>query len=247
MNRPGRFETLLLSSGEDLLKRLYQAAQADRSTDRGRKRRLARALGLRFGQLLCGVGFNRHIREMPDIVALLGYPSYDALAQRRNTFFATDIYDDLRMRDVLAIYSSAKDNLPLLEIIQYLMRRRLENIERQIEETVNSSIIERYKREVRAIYGDGIASVDFAEQRLDRPSNGFRALLNEVVLIGENRVIPIGDLFFRDTLYPEEKRRLIRKGLVPLDLIRQRLEDSNLPDEERAVLLEQTNTGVAQP
>ncbi|MCC6203085.1 MAG: hypothetical protein IT494_08795 [Gammaproteobacteria bacterium] len=233
-----KFETILLASGEDLLKRLYQAAQTDRSTDRGRKRRLARALGLSFGQLLCGVGFNRHIRELPDIVALLGYSSYDALAQRRNTMFATDIYDELRMRDVLSIYSSAKDNLPLLEIIQHLMRRRLEHIEQHIETTVSSSIIERYKREVRAIYGDGIASVDFAEQRLDRPANGFRALLNEVVLIAEHRIIPIGDLFFRDTLFPEEKRRLIGKGLVPPRLIHLRLADADVAPAERDVLLE---------
>lgn len=233
------FESILLASGEDLLKRLYQAAQAAPSTQGGRKRRLARALGLSLGQLLCGAGFNRHIRDLPDIVGLLGYNSYDALAHRRNTVFTTDVYADLRLRDALSIYSSAKDNLAQLEIIQHLMRRRLENIEKHIEDAVNSSTIERYKREVRAIYGDGIASVDFAEHRLDRPANGFRALLNEVGLIGENRIIPIGDLFFRDTILTEEKRRLIRKGLVPRALIEARLEDTDVSPAERAMLVDQ--------
>jgi hypothetical protein len=233
------FEAILFASGEDLLKILYQAAQAATSTQGSRKRRLARALGLSLGQLLCGTGFNRHIRDLPDIVGLLGYSSYDALAHRRNTIFTTDVYADLRLRDVLSIYSSAKENLRQLEIIQHLMRRRLENMEISIEESVNSSTIERYKREVRAIYGDGIASVDFAEHRLERPVNGFRALLDEVGLIGENRIIPIGDLFFRDAILAEEKRRLIRKGLVPRRLIEARLEDADVSPTERAMLIDQ--------
>ena len=49
----------------------------------------------------------------------------------------------------------------------------------------------------------------------------------------------MGDIFFRDNILPEEKRRLILKGFVPRHLIESRLEDADLPPKERKVLEEQ--------
>jgi hypothetical protein len=92
---------------------------------------------------------------------------------------------------------------------------------------------------MRAIYHDGVAQIEFAEDRLSRTHSGFRALLNEVVMIVGVRLIPIGDLFFRDTIPPEEKRRLIRKGHIPKGLIEQRLADAAVPPQERTMLEDQ--------
>ena len=129
--------------------------------------------------------------------------------------------------------------MQMLEVMQYLLSNRLRCIEDRIEATVNSIIIERYKKEMRAIYNDGVAQIEFAEERLSQTHSGFRALLNEVVMIVEARLIPIGDLFFRDTILPEEKRRLITKGLIPTSLVEQRLEDDSVSPQERKVLEEQ--------
>ncbi|MEQ8231605.1 MAG: hypothetical protein RLW61_04240 [Gammaproteobacteria bacterium] len=239
-----RFHALLTASSEELLKMLYRSAAATRDASPGsgnaaRPQQLARHLGLTYAQLVCALGFNHAIVDLADVVAIAGFESYDALARERNLAFTTDIYQKLGVRDVLAIYLHVPANLPMLEVMQHLMQRRLENIEAQIEATVNSICIERYKKEMRAIYNDGVAQIDFAEQRLSQTHSGFRALLNEVVLIVESRLIPVGDIFFRDTILPEEKRRLIIRGLIPRELVEARLADHDIPSQERRVLEDQ--------
>jgi len=239
-----RFEALLTAGSEKLLKTLYRTAagaHADEAAAGGsaRAHALARHLGLTYAQLVCALGFNHDITELADIVAIAGFESYDALARERNLAFTTDIYQHLGVRDVLAVYQHVTGNLAMLEVMQHLLQRRLETIEAQIEATVNSVYIERYKKEMRAIYNDGVAQIDFAEQRLAQTHSGFRALLNEVALIAESRLIPVGDLFFRDTILPEEKRRLIIRGLIPRELIEARLADAEIPAQERRVLEDQ--------
>ena len=74
---------------------------------------------------------------------------------------------------------------------------------------------------------------------MSKTHSGFRALLNEVVMIVDARLIPIGDIFFRDTVLPEEKRRLIVKGLIPRGLVEQRLAETSVSAQERQMLEEQ--------
>ena len=189
---------------------------------------------------MCALGFNHDITELADIVAVAGFESYDALARERNLAFTTDIYQQLSVRDVLA-------GLPARDRQSRHARGHAApaataaggGFEGQIEATVNSVYIERYKKEMRAIYNDGVAQIDFAEQRLAQTHSGFRALLNEVALIAESRLIPVGDLFFRDTILPEEKRRLIIRGLIPRELIEARLADAEISAQERRVLEDQ--------
>ncbi len=239
-----RFEALLTASSEKLLKTLYRtaaSAHGDEASGAGsaRAHALAKHLGLTYPQLVCALGFNHDITELADVVAVAGFESYDALARERNLAFTTDIYQQLSVRDVLAVYQHVTGNLAMLEVMQHLLQRRLEAIEGQIEATVNSVYIERYKKEMRAIYNDGVAQIDFAEQRLSQTHSGFRALLNEVALIAESRLIPVGDLFFRDTILPEEKRRLIIRGLIPRELVEARLADADISAQERRVLEDQ--------
>jgi hypothetical protein len=232
------FEDILNAGSEDLLKIFYRSSStAERAA--GRSNDLAARLGLKYAQLICGVGFNPLIRDLPDITTLLGFESYDALARERNEIFIKDIYRDLGIRNVLSIYARVSRDHKMLDVMQYLLKARLESIEKRIEETVNSMIIERYKKEMKAIYNDGVAQIDFVEYRLSRIGSGFRALLNEVGLIVEHRLVPIGDIFFRDTILPEEKRRLIAKGQVPRELVEARLADEGVPAAERKVLEQQ--------
>ncbi len=237
-----RFEEILSARSEDLLKTLYKSAsgQEERAASgTARARQVARNLGLTYSQLVCAVGFNSHIQDLSDVIAVIGFDSYDALARERNLAFINDIYQSLGIRDVLAIYQHVARDLPMLELIQHLLQKRLEKIEERIEQTVNSVFIERYKKEMRAIYNDGVAQIDFAEKRLSMTHSGFRALLNEVALIVESRLIPVGDIFFRESILPEEKRRLIVRGLIPRELVEARLADAKIPEQERAVLEDQ--------
>ena len=232
-----KFEEILTSSGEELLKKLYRSGIRSKQKDAARA--YARNLGLTHAQMVCALGFNAHIGELTDVIQIVGFDSYESLARERNEYFMNDVYDRLGIKDVLAIYLHIPRDPAALQIIQYLLERRLENIETRIEETVNSVVIERYKKEVRAIYSDGVAQIEFTESRLEKTQSGFRALLNEVGLIAEARLIPVGDLFFRDTILPEEKRRLISKGLIPKTLVEQRLGDEQLSAQERLVLEDQ--------
>lgn len=231
------FEQILNAPEEDLLKLIYRAASArDRNSTERRSREIARRLGIVHGQMICAIGFHEHIRDLPDIVSMLGFPSYEELAQQCDRYFTQDVYERLGIKSVLAIYSKARSTRWLEEHLQPLLQPRLQRIEDRIETSVNPLVIERYKKEIRAIYGGGLAWPEFVESRLKQVHTGFRALLCEVQLIVENRIIPVGDLFFRDDILPEEKRRLIKHGLVPRDLVESRLQSPHLPLAERHVL-----------
>jgi hypothetical protein len=237
-----RFEEILTAGSEDLLKTLYKSASAQdapAAAGHARARQVAQNLGLTYPQLVCALGFNARIQGLSDVLALIGFDSYDALARERNRAFAEDIYQQLGIKDVLAVYLHVSRNLQLLEVIQHLLEHRLQKIEERIEATVSSLIIDRYKKEMRAIYIDGVAQIDFAEKRLSKMHSGFRALLNEVALIVESRLIPVGDIFFRESILPEEKRRLIMRGFIPRDLVVHRLADKRISTHERKVLEDQ--------
>ena len=234
------FEQILTASAEELLKLVFKAAAArDKDAQGSRSREIALKLGLTHAQLLCAVGFNPNIRELPDVTTILGFQGYDALARARDEYFTNDVYNRLGIKDVLAIYAQVARDVQHQQVMQYLMSTRLKRIEDRIEATVDSLVIERYKKEMRGIYTDGVALPEFVEGRLADTHSGFRALLNEVLLIVEHRLVPVGDIFFRDTVLPEEKRRLIVRGLVPRELIVARLAETDVPPQERKVLDEQ--------
>jgi hypothetical protein len=152
----------------------------------------------------------------------------------------------LSIDDIVAIYKAVKHQNDMTEVMQYLMASRLDSIETRIDATVNPIVIERYKKEMRTLYGEGVAQIDFAETRLSKMHSGFRALINEVGIIVDARIIPIGDIFFRDTVLPEEKRKMLNRGLVPVELIRNRLEDEGISAQERRMLDDylQLNAGI---
>lgn len=234
------FEELLRAPADHLLQLIYRASTECRRDAADRHaREMARVLNLSLGQLTCAVGFNARIHELPDVVNLLGFEDHGALTQLRNRYFTHDVYTRLGIKNILALYTHIAGNPELEKILQHLLQPRLETIETLIEATVNPLIIERYKKEIRALYGSGLAHPPFAETRLQQAPSGFRALLSEVMLIVENRIIPVGDIFFRDAILPAEKRRLIERGLVPRALVEARLEHPDLAPREQHMLAEQ--------
>ncbi|MCI0400353.1 MAG: hypothetical protein L0Z68_03495 [Gammaproteobacteria bacterium] len=232
------FKDLLGASEEQLVNLFYKLQIDDRVDLKKKHARIAKKLKLNPTQFICALGFNRRVREVTEILSLLGFYSFEALANQRNEFFINDIYKQLSLDNVLSIYSEIKNDADSVQIMQYLLVSRLHNVESRIEQTVNSLTIEKYKAEMRAIYADGIALIDLAEDRLSPANSGFRALLNEVSVIVDSKLIPVGDIFFRDSILPEEKRKLLMRGLIPRNLILNRLEDQTISRQERLMLEE---------
>lgn len=231
------FNDLLRAPAEDLVRALHAFHSRTKKRKRG-PATIAKGLNLTSGQLMCGIGFNPDARNSTEIVSLLGFARYADIEARRNEYFAKDIYRRLKLDNILAIYGVVKKDNEALQSMQYLLHRRLESIEANIETTINSLTIEKYKAEIRAIYSDGIATIDFAKQRLQQMDNGFRSLVNEVTMITENKLIPVGEVFFMDTILPEEKRRLLNRGFIPVELVENRLQDHAISDQERCILRE---------
>ena len=233
------FRDILTASGEELVK-IFHVHEKDSNSmeNTGKIEKITKNLGLNPAQLILAVGFNPHSTDLTEIPFILGYMSIEEILNERNNLFINDIYRKISLENILTIYSTVKYHPETLQVMQYLVENRLQSIESRIEETVNSVLIEKYKAEIKSIYLDNIASIDFAEKRLDKIDSGFRALLNEVSTITESKLIPAGDIFFRDTILPEEKRKLLNKGLIPLELVHARLEDESISHRERRMLLD---------
>ena len=232
------FKEILTATEEELVQKFYKFRD-ERSLPREEKlNAVAKKFVLRGAQLVCAAGFNPNAAQLTEILPIMGFDSFDDLVKQRNDIFTTDIYKKLTFENIIEIYSSIQNNAELQQIMQYLLKARLHNIEGKIEATVNTLIIEKYKGEMRAIYFDHIATIDFVEERLNNKDSGFRALINEVTIIIESKLIPTGDIFFRDNIFPEEKRKLLNKGLIPIDLVESRVADKSISAEERKVLLD---------
>ena len=235
------FNEIITAEEEELLQQFYK--HSNNATSSGNQlAQLSKKFKLHPEQLLCAVGFNLNVRFLPELLPVIGFATYNELVQERNNIFTSDIYKRLSLDNVLKIYSVVKNDSETLQVMQYLLRTRLERVENRIEATVNSLVIDKYKAEIRAIYNDGIASIEFAEERLNKSDCGFRALVNEVSVIVESKMIPAGEIFFRDSILPEEKRKLVNKGLIPKELIQSRVNDENIIQEEKKILLDYLRT-----
>jgi len=231
------FSDILTGEEEDLVK-IFYSFQAKESPDDNKNNlaAIAKKLKLRPEQLIISFGFNKNSKGLDEIYSVLGYESLEKLTKDRNELYINDVYKKISLENILTLYSIIRDDNEMLQVMQYLLKNRLENIESRIEATVNSLIIEKYKVEMKAVYADKIADIDFAEERLNNAESGFRALLNEACIITESRLIPVGDIFFRETILPEEKRKLLSKNLIPVELVESRLEEQNISQQERQML-----------
>ena len=233
------FSDILTGEEEDLVKIFYSFRAKENPDDN--KKNLASAakkLKLKPAQVILALGFNGNIKNLDEIYTALGFASLEELTKERNKIYINYIYQYISLDNMLTLYSTVKDENETLQVMQYLLKNRLGNIESKIEATVSSLIIEKYKTEMKAIYADKIADIDFAEERLNNAESGFRALLNEACIITESRLIPAGDIFFRETILPEEKRKLLSKNLIPVELVESRLEEQNISQQEKQMLNE---------
>ena len=92
--------------------------------------------------------------------------------------------------------------------------------------------------EIHSIYTAGIADKAFADDRLKKDIGKYRLMANEANVIIEAGYHPPSNLFFMDSLSPEERRDLIEGGHINKDMIKNRLQNAKTSDEEREILEE---------
>ena len=233
------FTELLTASDADLVKIFYKVKVEQTDDFIKRINKIAGKLDLNHSQLVCALGFNKNIRELTDIISILGFRSYKLLSYRQNELFTTDTYQQLSIDNILDIYSARLEDTEIMESLRELIMPRLEHIEADIEKTDDPSHIISYRMEVHAIYSSGIADKAFAEQRINKKGIGkYRIIANELGVIVEAGLLPASNMFFMDSISPEEKKILIDGKHISESMIKNRLQNAKISQEERDMLEE---------
>lgn len=239
------FRELLHASAAELTRLSLLIRDETERDPRLEPEQAVRHLGLNATQLLCGVGFNPRSAALPEVSEALGFGSYDDLCSRRNFLFINDVYRQLPIDDVLALYSAVAGRPEAAEGLKDVVESRLARIEGEVESTINPIMIGSYKLEIRGLYEHGVMSGALLEQRLGAAYSGLRALTNEVSLALEHGVLTPEQVFFRNGVSPAEKRRLVLQGQVPKEMVLRRLADPALPEAERSALESVLQSGGA--
>lgn len=230
------FTELLAASDADLVKMFYKITVDENDDFIIKINKAASQLGLNHSQLVCALGFNRHIRDLSDIYSTLGFRSYKLLSYRCNELFSTDTYSQLAIDNILDIYSERLEDEQILETIKKMISPRLGNIEKSIAKNEDPSHIFSYRMEIHSIYAAGIVDKAFAEDRLQQNIGRFRIISDEVNAIVQAGFAPPSNLFFLDSLLPDEKKLLIENKHINPDMIKNRLQNKNISQEERELL-----------
>lgn len=231
------FIDLLTASDADLVKIFYKVKVDQNDDFIKRINKVAAQLGLNHSQLVCALGFNKNIRELTDIISVLGFRSYKLMSYRQNELFTTDTYQQLSIDNILDIYSARLEDAEIHESLQELLMPRLEHIEADIGKNEDPGHVISYRMEVHAIYTSGIADKSFAEKRINKNGIGkFRTMANELGVIVEAGLMPSSNLFFMDSISPEEKKDLIERKHIPESMIKNRLQNQKISQEERDML-----------
>lgn len=232
------FTDLLTASDAELVKTFYKV-KSDPSIDFIKNiNSIATQLELNHSQLVCAIGFNKNIRDLTDIIAVLGFKSYKVMIYRRNELFTTDTYQQLGIDNILDIYSARLDDEEILDTLRELLQPRLQHIEADIEKTGDPGHIISYRMEIHSIYQSGIADKPFAEERIQKDIGKYRHIaseLNEMISAG---IFPPSNFFFMETISPDEKRELIQQEHVSADMVKNRLQNSKISADERDMLEE---------
>ena len=227
------FTEVLTASDSELVKIFYKVNIEEADDFIIKINKAGSQIGLNHTQLVCALGFNKHIRDLPDIYTTLGFRSSKLLSYRCNELFKTDTYNQLSIENVLDIYSERLEDQKILESIKELINPRLENIEIYISDHDDSNHVFSYRMEIHSIYSAGIVDREFAEERLKMDNSRFRALSDELNAIIQAGLIPPSNLFFIDELSPEEKVNLIENHGITTDMIKNRLQNTSISEEER--------------
>jgi len=232
------FTELLTASDEELVKIFYQI-KSDPSVDFIKNiNSIATQLELNHSQLVCAIGFNKNIRDLTDIMTVLGFKSYKVMIYRRNELFTTDTYQQLDIDNILDIYSARLEDEEILETLREMLQQRLQHIEADIEKTGDPGHTISYRMEIHAIYQSGIADKSFAEERIQKDIGKFRHIASELSEMINADIFPPSNFFFMETISTDEKRELIQQQHVSSDMVKNRLQNAKISADERDMLEE---------
>lgn len=239
------FDTLIEAATEQLLiEELTGHGMIDESP---KAPRLDAGMQLSVKQLVCAIGFHPRAHEFSDsIITMSGFSSRQALFAAAEKYYRNDQYEELRILNLLGIYSLNKNNPGNQKRLRKHLRPRMDMLEKSIAQTISPRLINSYKAELSAIYLDGIADFEFANERLNLKESGFRAMTGEILLIAKSKLIPIGNILFSNIVTAEEKRQLLRTGIIPRNLAEERLQEKISP-QEKNVLLDFVRSAPAAP
>ncbi len=231
--------TKLLSASDAELVDIFNGVTSDPNDDFiVRINKIAAQLGLNHTQLICALGFNKYIRDLSDIYTKLGFRSYKLLSYRCNELFCTDTYKQMSIDNILDIYSERLEDQQVQDLLREMLGPRLEHIESAIDSSDEPSLIISYRMEVHSIYTAGIADRSFCEARAGKDIGKFRIMANETKLIVERGLMPPSNLFFMDSITPEEKKTLIEGSHITQEMIKNRLQNAKISARERELLEE---------
>lgn len=232
------FTELLTANDADLVKAFYKV-KSDPSVDFIKNiNSIATQLELNHSQLVCAIGFNKNIRDLTDIMTVLGFKSYKVMIYRRNELFTTDTYQQLGIDNILDIYSARLEDEEILETLRELLHPRLQHIEADIEKTDDPGYTVSYRMEIHSIYQSGIADKSFAEERIQKDIGKFRKIASELSEMINADIFPPSNFFFMETISPDEKRELIQQDHISSDMVKNRLQNSKISADEREMLEE---------
>lgn len=230
------FTELLTASDADLVRIFHKVKTEDVGDFILKINRAAAQLGLNHSQLVCALGFNLNIRDLTDIYSTLGFRSYKLLSYRCNELFTTDTYNQLSIDNILDIYSERLEDQQILDSLRSMLWPRLEHIEADISKNEDPAHVISYRMEIHAIYKAGIVGEDFAQKRIEEPIDKFRLMSDEISVIIELGLLHPSNLFFSDYLVPEEKKLLIDKQFIDIGMVKNRLQNKNITQDERDML-----------
>ena len=230
------FTELLTASDAELVKIFYKI-KSDPSQDFIKNiNSVAAQLELNHSQLVCATGFNKNIRDLTDIMTVLGFKSYKVMIYRRNELFTTDTYQQLGIDNILDIYAERLEDEEILETLRELLRPRREHIEADIEKTGDPGHVISYRMEIHSIYQSGIADKPFAEERINKDIGKYRHMASEINEIISAEILPPSNFLFMETISPDEKRELIEHKHISPDMVKNRLQNAKISEEERDML-----------
>lgn len=230
------FRDILTATEEQLVQIFYRVKPLKQKNFIAKIDHTAAQLGVNHEQLVCALGFNKHIRDLTDILSVIGFSSYKLLSYRRNEIFSTDTYIGVDIDNVLDIYTERIEDAELLEILRAHLPARFASIEARINDSNDPSTIMSYKMEVHAVYASSIAIREFAELRSAQGIGRFRLMTDEIQMILAEKLIPPSNMFFLDSLLPEEKAYLIESGEISELMIRNRMQNTTITAPEREML-----------
>lgn len=209
------FETLLHAAPDELLA-IFAATRVGPLDDNdARREQIAQQLGLRVPQLLCGVGFNAGLPRQEGVYRVLGFAGFEALVAARNYAFIHDVYRALSINNILEIYSALHRLQEPGANWADLVLSRMNNLESQLEETINPILIGGYKLEVRAIYENHLASAEFVRGRLTPNHAVMRDIASEnAIMLQQGAIEPLAFLQCQG-VSSDEKRRALFQGHIP--------------------------------